>query len=346
MILSDLNMETLILGTDKKSIELAGRIIADGGLVAFPTETVYGLGANAYKEDSVRKIYEAKGRPSDNPLIVHIADESDIDRLTDECSEQARALINAFMPGPFTIILKKSGSIPDTVTAGMDTVAIRYPENETAQRLIRAAGVPIAAPSANISGKPSPTEARHVIDDMTGRIDAVIDGGSCDVGVESTIVDASGKVPVLLRPGGVTYDQIVEIVPDTVIDSNILKSLDAGEKPKCPGMKYKHYAPDAEVTVVEGDMKAVHQRINELLEENRDKVCGVLTMSENAYDSAVILCGGTTNREYAKNLFSMLREFDRLGVEVVFAEFEERDGYGLAVRNRLYKAAAQRVIHV
>lgn len=339
-------METLILGTDERSIEKAGEIIAGGGLVAFPTETVYGLGASAYREDSVKKIYEAKGRPSDNPLIVHIADVSDIERLTAECSEKARALIEAFMPGPFTVILKKSVAIPDTVTAGMDTLAVRYPANETAQRLIRAAGVPIAAPSANLSGKPSPTEARHVIDDMTGRIDAVIDGGSCDVGVESTIVDASGDIPVLLRPGGITYEQIKSVVPDAVIDPNILKSLDEGERPRCPGMKYKHYAPEAEVTVVEGDMAAVRRKIGELLEENADKVCGVLTMSENAYDSAVILCGGKTNREYARNLFAMLREFDRLGVEVVFAEFEERDGYGLAVRNRLYKAAAQRVIHV
>lgn len=336
----------MILGTDERSIEKAGKIIAGGGLVAFPTETVYGLGASAFREDSVKKIYEAKGRPSDNPLIVHIADVTDIDRLTAECSEKARALIEAFMPGPFTVILKKSGAIPDTVTAGMDTVAVRYPENETAQRLIRAAGVPIAAPSANLSGKPSPTEARHVIDDMTGRIDAVIDGGSCDVGVESTIVDASGVIPVLLRPGGITYEQIKSVVPEAVIDPNILRSLDEGERPRCPGMKYKHYAPEAEVTVVEGDMAAARRKIGELLEENADKVCGVLTMSENAYDSAVILCGGKTNREYARNLFAMLREFDRLGVEVVFAEFEERDGYGLAVRNRLYKAAAQRVIHV
>lgn len=336
----------MILGTDERSIEKAGKIIAGGGLVAFPTETVYGLGASAFREDSVKKIYEAKGRPSDNPLIVHIADVTDIDRLTAECSEKARALIEAFMPGPFTVILKKSGAIPDTVTAGMDTVAVRYPENETAQRLIRAAGVPIAAPSANLSGKPSPTEARHVIDDMTGRIDAVIDGGSCDVGVESTIVDASGVIPVLLRPGGITYEQIKSVVPEAVIDPDILRSLDEGERPRCPGMKYKHYAPEAEVTVVEGDMAAVRRKIGELLEENADKVCGVLTMSENAYDSAVILCGGKTNREYARNLFAMLREFDRLGVEVVFAEFEERDGYGLAVRNRLYKAAAQRVIHV
>ena len=219
-------METLILGTDERSIEKAGKIIAGGGLVAFPTETVYGLGASAFREDSVKKIYEAKGRPSDNPLIVHIADVTYIDRLTAECSEKARALIEAFMPGPFTVILKKSGAIPDTVTAGMDTVAVRYPENETAQRLIRAAGVPIAAPSANLSGKPSPTEARHVIDDMTGRIDAVIDGGSCDVGVESTIVDASGVIPVLLRPGGITYEQIKSVVPEAVIDPDILRSLD------------------------------------------------------------------------------------------------------------------------
>lgn len=339
-------MDTLILDTDEKSIAQAGKIIAGGGLVAFPTETVYGLGANAFEENSVKKIYKAKGRPSDNPLIVHISDITDIDKLSVEYNDNAKALINAFMPGPFTIILKKSDLIPDTVTAGMDTVAIRFPENTTAQRLIKAAGVPIAAPSANISGKPSPTEACHVTDDMMGRIDAIIDGGSCTVGVESTIVDASGEIPVLLRPGGITYDELTDVVPETVADPHILKSLNDGEKPKCPGMKYKHYAPDAEVTVVEGEMKAVHEKINELLKENRDKVCGVMTMSNNAYDSAVILCAGNSNKEYARNMFSMLREFDRLGVEIVFAEFKECDGYGLAVRNRLYKAAAQRVIYV
>lgn len=341
-----IDMETKILKDDDASIEEAGRIAAAGGLVAFPTETVYGLGASAYNDGSVAKIYAAKGRPSDNPLIVHIADRADIETLARGISANAKKLIDAFMPGPFTVILKKSGRVPDSVTAGMDTVGIRFPENETAQRFIRAAGVPIAAPSANISGKPSPTEAKHVIDDMTGRIDAIIDGGSCSVGVESTIVDASGEVPVVLRPGGITYDELRAVVPETIIDPHILESVGEGEQPKCPGMKYKHYAPEAEVTVVEGAPDAVKKKIDELLAENSGSVCGVLTMSENTYDSAVILCGGSTNKEYAKNLFACLREFDRLGAEKVFAEFEERDGYGLAVKNRLYKAAAQRVIRV
>lgn len=339
-------METRILNTNDAALSEAGRIIRDGGLVAFPTETVYGLGANAYNADAVRSIYTAKGRPSDNPLIVHIAGISELDGLTREISGSARALIDAFMPGPFTIILKKSEAVPDAVTAGMDTVAVRFPENETAQRLIKAAGVPIAAPSANLSGKPSPTTAEHVRDDMTGRIAAIIDGGACAVGVESTIVDASRSVPMLLRPGGITFDMIQTVVPEAELDPNMLRSLDADEKPLCPGMKYKHYAPDAEVTVVEGDMNAVRREIDKRLDENKNKRCGVLTMSDNAYDSAVIIHGGDTNREYAKNLFASLREFDRLGVEVVFAEFESRDGYGLAIRNRLYKAAAQRVIRV
>lgn len=339
-------MITKILTTDDNSINQAGKILKDGGLVAFPTETVYGLGANALLEDSVKKIYEAKGRPSDNPLIVHISDVDEIKRLAVEINDNAKALIDAFMPGPFTVILKKSPVVPDAVTAGMDTVAIRFPENLTAERLIKAAGVPIAAPSANLSGKPSPTKAMHVIEDMQGRIDAIIDGENCEVGVESTIVDASGDYPVLLRPGGISYEELCEVVPETRIDEHILNSLSEGEKPLCPGMKYKHYSPDADVTVIEGDMKAVKKKIDALLKENSDKVCGVLTMSLNAYDSAIILSGGTTNKQYAKQLFSNLREFDRLGVEVVFAEFESRDGYGLAIKNRLYKAAGHKVIKI
>ena len=339
-------METIILKTDDDSLARAGKIIKDGGLVAFPTETVYGLGANAFMPESVAKIYAAKGRPSDNPLIVHVSDISEIYPLTREMSDDAKALIHAFMPGPFTIILKKSDLVSDAVTAGMDTVAVRSPENATAQRLIKMAGVPVAAPSANISGKPSPTSSKHVICDMLGKIDAIIDGEDCAVGVESTIVDATGDVPVLLRPGGVTYDELCEVVPATKIDEHILNSVRADEKPLCPGMKYTHYAPDAQVTVVEGDMRAVKAKITQLLDENTDRVCGVLTMSDNAYDSAVILHGGASNREYAKNLFANLREFDRLGVELVFAEFESRDGYALAIKNRLYKSASQRVIYV
>ncbi len=339
-------MITKIFNTDDNSIKEAVEILALGGLVAFPTETVYGLGANALISDSVRKIYEAKGRPSDNPLIVHISDIDDMKKLVTHINDNAKALICAFMPGPFTIILKKSELVPDAVTAGMDTVAIRFPENETAIRLINAAGVPIAAPSANISGKPSPTQAEHVIDDMNGRIDGIINGENCEVGVESTIVDATGDMPVLLRPGGVSYEEICEIVPETIVDEHILNSLSEGEKPLCPGMKYKHYAPEADVTVVEGNMRAVRKKINELLAINADKICGVLTMSDNTYDTALILSGGMDNKEYANKLFSNLREFDRLGAEVIFAEFESRDGYGLAIKNRLYKSAAHKVIYV
>lgn len=339
-------MDTKLFNTEENEINEAGKIIRNGGLVAFPTETVYGLGASAFDADAAKKIYAAKGRPSDNPLIVHICDKAQIADIAAEIPDAAQIVIDKFMPGPVTIILKKKSVVPDDVTAGLDTVAIRFPAHETAQRLIAAAGVPIAAPSANLSGKPSPTKAKHVIKDMTGRIDAIIDGGDCNVGVESTIVDFTGERPVILRPGGVTYDDLKAQGIDVEIDKNILQSIAPDEVPKCPGMKYKHYAPNAEVTVVEGEMTAVQQKIKELLNETKGKIAGVLTMYGADYDNAVILSAGNTNKEYAKNLFSALREFDELGVEIVFAEFCEKDGYGLAVKNRLYKAAAQRVIHV
>jgi L-threonylcarbamoyladenylate synthase len=337
-------METKIFTPD--NLDEAGEIIRSGGLVAFPTETVYGLGASAFNGDAAKKIYEAKGRPSDNPLIVHICDKLQIYELAEEISPMAEKLIDSFMPGPFTIILKKKENISNAVTAGLDTVGIRFPKNQIAVDFISAAGVPIAAPSANISGKPSPTKAAHVIYDMSGRIDGIINGGDCEVGVESTIVDASGDKPILLRPGGITLDMLREVVPETEVDSHILKSVSADEQPKCPGMKYKHYSPDAEVIVVEGEKAAVREKINELLEENSDKVTGVLTMYQSAYDNAVILSAGNSNKDYARLLFSALREFDSLGVEIVFAEFCEQDGYGLAVKNRLYKAAGNNVIHV
>ena len=337
-------METKIFTIDE--LDKAGGIIRNGGLVAFPTETVYGLGASAWNENAAEKIYAAKGRPSDNPLIVHIFDKTQINDLARDISDTAKKLIDAFMPGPFTIILKKKDNIPDTVTAGLDTVGIRFPENETAVKFIEAAGVPIAAPSANISGKPSPTKAKHVIHDMNGRIDGIIDGGDCAVGVESTIVDATGDVPVILRPGGVTYEMLKEAVPAAVIDENVIKSTSVEDKPKCPGMKYKHYSPDAEVVVVEGGKNEVQAKIKELLEVNRGKITGVLTMYESGYDDAVILSAGRSNKEYANRLFSALREFDELGVTIVFAEFCEQDDYALAVKNRLYKAAGNNVIHV
>lgn len=331
---------------NEKELERAGKIIRGGGLVAFPTETVYGLGASALDCAAAEKIYAAKGRPSDNPLIVHICDKEKIGEIAENISDTAKKLIDAFMPGPFTIILNKKPCIPDTVTAGLKTAAIRFPENKIACALIKAADVPIAAPSANLSGKPSPTEAKHVINDMNGRIDCIIDGGGCDFGVESTIVDASGDVPVLLRPGGVTYEMLKSVAEDIKVDEHVLKSVGADEQPKCPGMKYKHYAPDAEVTVVEGEENAVREKIKQLLTESKDTVNGVLTMYGSVYDDAVMISAGETNKEYAQNLFGVLRKFDELKVQRVFAEFSERDGYGLAVKNRLYKSAGGNVIHV
>lgn len=344
-------METEFIKIDPENIDMdamrrAGEIIAGGGLVAFPTETVYGLGASAVDSGAAEKIYTAKGRPSDNPLIVHVCSFEQIEELAENIPAYAKKLMQSFMPGPLTLILKKKSCIPDEVTANMDTVGIRFPSNPVAAALIKCSGVPIAAPSANISGKPSPTTARDVMEDMNGKIECIIDGGSCSVGVESTILDASGERPVLLRPGGITVDMIKEICPELKIDSHVLKSVAPDEQPKCPGMKYKHYAPDAEVTVIEGEMENVRSKINELLKENKGRVTGVLTMYDSAYDDAVIINAGRQNSEYARNLFSDLREFDRLGVEVVFAEFCENDGVGLAVKNRLYKSAGGRVIHV
>ncbi len=331
---------------DKDSMKKLGKIIASGGLVAFPTETVYGLGANAYDDEAVKSIYVAKGRPSDNPLIVHFADVDSIKEAVSDFTKEAEILFSRFSPGPLTVILKKSDKLSNTVTAGLDTVAVRIPSDEIARELIKNAKVPIAAPSANISGKPSPTTPKYVIDDMMGRIDAIIEGGDCLVGVESTIIDLSGDVPVILRPGGITYQEIKEYLPDVVIDKHILKSVEKDDKPKCPGMKYKHYAPDADVTVVEGNSEKIRLKIEELLIENRQSSTGVITYGKNEYNADLVLCAGKDNKEYAKSLFRILREFDEANIDVVFAEFCSDDGYGLAVKNRLYKSAGNKVISV
>ena len=299
-------MDTKLFHTDDNEIAEAGEILRNGGLVAFPTETVYGLGASAFDSDAAKKIYAAKGRPSDNPLIVHICDKGQIKDIAEEIPESAKKVIDNFMPGPVTIILKKKSVVPNDVTAGLNTVAIRFPLHETAQKLIKAAGVPIAAPSANLSGKPSPTKAKHVVKDMTGRIDAIIDGGECNVGVESTIVDFTGEKPVILRPGGVTYDDLKGIGLDVEIDKNILHSIAADEVPKCPGMKYKHYAPNAEVTVVEGEKDAVQSKIKELLEQCKNAKPEVM----QACMKEILLLGTYIKR--SANLYFLSQEYEKL----------------------------------
>lgn len=339
-------MNTEILNTSDESLKKAGKILAEGGLVAFPTETVYGLGANAFSPESVKNIFKAKGRPSDNPLIVHVSDKAMIDELVTEKTESAKLLIDKFMPGAITLVMKKSEKIDDVVSAGLSTVAIRFPENKVAQKLIQYSNVPVAAPSANLSGKPSPTEARHVIEDMSGRIDLIIDGGSCFAGVESTVVDVTEEIPVILRPGIITLEDLRTVIPETLVDEHVLKAVSVTDTPKSPGMKYKHYAPNADVTVIEGQPQKVFEKINALLLQNKDKKCGVLTISSNSYDANVILSAGENNRDYAHNLFTRLREFDEAGAEIVFAELCIDDKYSMTVKNRLYKSAGNKVIYV
>lgn len=340
-------MDTLIIkDITPENLNKTGEIIRNGGVVAFPTETVYGLGASAYDENAIAKIYEAKGRPSDNPLIVHIADVSEVKKVAREVPEKAKKLFDAFAPGPFTLILKKNPEIAERVTAGLDTVGVRIPSDETARAFLKAAGVPVAAPSANISGKPSPTKAEHVVFDMTGRVDAIICGGDAKVGVESTIIDMTEDIPVILRPGGITLEDIKSIVGDAKIDRHVLEAVNVTDAPKCPGMKYKHYSPDADVTVVSGRIKSTEKKIAELvsLEKNQGKRVGVLAREDKGFNADTFISSGNDNKDLARVLFSALRQFDKENVDVCFVQFSEDDGISLAVKNRLYKAAGNKVI--
>ena len=293
-------METLILDPTDENIEKAAKILADGGLVAFPTETVYGLGADALNEDAVKRVYEAKGRPSDNPMIVHISRASDIGQMTRMLSPVIVDLIDNFWPGPLTLVVKKRDEIPKTTTGGLDTVAVRMPDNETARKLINLAGVPVAAPSANLSGRPSPTTYEHVVEDLDGKVDVILKGEPCRVGIESTVLDVTGETPMILRPGILTAEQIeaaigrkVQIDPAALRTAEEMKEIAAGRKaddviPKAPGMKYKHYAPKADMLIVEGarnDVKREIQRLKELNEKLGSKV-GVLLFEEKAFIEA------------------------------------------------------------
>lgn len=328
------------------AFEWLGEIIKDGGLVSFPTETVYGLGANALSDDAVRKIFEAKGRPGDNPLIVHISDISELSSIAEDVPEAAIKLFEAFSPGPLTIVLKKKNCLPESVTAGLPTVAVRIPSHPIARALIKAAGVPIAAPSSNLSGRPSPTTAEHVIADMSGRVDAIIDGGACSVGVESTVVEIVDGGVNILRPGGITKSDIEKVLDNVTVDRHVTTEVKSGEVPKSPGMKYKHYAPDADVTVISGDKDKAAAKIRELIKENAGRAVGVMCYDGYAFDCETVLYMGEDNVKYAERLFGALRQFDALGVKAVFAQFAEDDDYGLAVKNRLFKSAGGKVISV
>lgn len=326
-------------------IKTAGEILKNGGLVGIPTETVYGLAANALSPDAVKHIFEAKGRPQDNPLIVHISELSEIDDLVEFVPPVVYDLAEAFWPGPLTIILEKSELIPSVVSGGLDTVAIRMPSHPVARKIIKAAGVPLAAPSANISGMPSPTRADHVMHDMNGRIDAVVDGGECEVGVESTVITLCTRRPKLLRPGGITPDELEYVLGELEIDKAVLSELEENEVAASPGMKYKHYSPNAEVFVVEGSSKEFAEYVNSVSE----KESGVFALAFSE-DEALLNCENISFGEkdddmaHASKLFAALREFDELGAKKVFVHSPEYDGVGLAVMNRLLRSAEHRII--
>lgn len=337
--------------SDNNYIEEAAKIIKEGGLVAFPTETVYGLGADALNPEAVKKIFIAKGRPQDNPLIIHVCSK-DIRHLVSEVPDIAQKLIDKFWPGPLTVILKKKDIVPDVTSASLSSIGIRMPKNEIALKLIKISGTPIAAPSANISGRPSPTDIQRCIQDLDGRVDYIIGGEKCRVGVESTIVDCTVYPPVVLRPGGITIEMLREIDKDIYIDKAIMEKPKENLKPKAPGMKYKHYAPKAAVKIVQGDNKKKVDKINQMIHyySERGLKAGVLATKENIdkYDCKDIinLGSGVNLAEAAQNLFEALRSFDDIGVDIILAEGLSEEGIGIAIMNRLKKSAGYDIITV
>ena len=329
----------------------AAKIIREGGLVAFPTETVYGLGGDAFDANAAAGIYSAKGRPSDNPLIVHIGKVEDLSRLSDSVPESAYALAEKFWPGPLTMIIPKNDKVPMSITGGLNTVAIRLPSNPIAREIIIESGTFVAAPSANLSGRPSPTTGEHVIKDLSGRVDMIVDGGPIEIGLESTIVDLSEKVPVILRPGYVTPDELKEVLGDVIMDPGLM-SVQSDVAPKAPGMKYRHYAPKAGLTIIRGEADKVVDKMQELLEEgvNTGLKVGIMTTLEhkNLFSKGEVICLGKMDDgdEIAKHLFAALRRFDEMEVDVIYSEAFSEEGIGQAVMNRLNKAAGHKTIWV
>lgn len=335
----------------KEGVKKAAVILKNGGLVAFPTETVYGLGANGLDKNAVPKIYEAKGRPSDNPLILHISEFEEIKDIVKEIPKSALILAEEFWPGPLTMVFKKSEIVPYRTTGGLESVAIRMPSNKIARELIKAAGLPIAAPSANSSGRPSPTKASHVLFDLEGKIDMVIDGGAVDIGLESTIVDVTGEIPVILRPGFITEEMLTEAIGRVDTD-DVVKSLtpDKHLKPKAPGMKYRHYAPQGKMTIYKGNPDRVVEIINEELSKSENKKTGVLATDETKsyYRADIVISLGSREdgESIAHNLFDALRRFDDEGVELIFSEGFDENRLGFAIMNRLHKSAGYNIIMI
>ena len=336
-----------------EELEEACRILQKGGLVAFPTETVYGLGGDAMHPEASAKIYAAKGRPSDNPLIVHIADMDALEDIAQSVPEAAVKLADHFWPGPLTLIFPKKEAVPKSTTGGLETVAVRMPSHPVARALIRESGVYIAAPSANTSGRPSPTKAEHVKEDLDGRIDMILDGGAVGIGLESTIVDLSTGVPTILRPGYITGEMLEDVLGEVQVDPAILsQKMNPNIVAKAPGMKYRHYAPKGQMTIIEGDTSKVVDEINRLVKEKTDEGCSVAVIAteetKDAYACANVRSVGSraTEGSIAAGLYDILREMDHIGAEYIYAESFEKDTLGKAIMNRMLKAAAYHVIKV
>ena len=342
-------MRTLCLPADSASIAQAAQLLRAGEIVGFPTETVYGLGANALSDPAVRKIFAAKERPADNPLIVHIAALADMEPLC-HINDMARRLAAAFWPGPLTMILPKKDIVPAVVTAGLDSVAIRMPSHPVARALIEACGLPIAAPSGNRSGRPSTTLAAHKLEDMDGRIPLILDGGECQVGVESTVLDVTGEAPCVLRPGAITPAMVKQVVGACTVAPSVMRPLKEGERPRSPGMKYRHYAPAGDLTIFHGEPAAVAARIREsydaALGEGRRPLILALDAHRALYGDRRVESLGDSPEAMAHSLFAVLRDADTLGADALFSEAVEADGVGLAVMNRLGRAAAFHIVEV
>lgn len=338
-------MQTRILKVSSKNpslsqIRKAARIIKSGGLVAFPTETVYGLGANALDSKSVRKIFEAKGRPSDNPLIIHISDIAELGILAENIPSTAFDLIEKFWPGPLTLVLKKSKIVPKIVTGGLDSVAVRMPKNKVGLELIRLCGTPIAAPSANIAGRPSPTRAEHVSEDLKGKISMILDGGPTKIGIESTVIDLSSKTPMLLRPGGITLEQLQKILGKIKIHPIVF-----GKKTKTitrsPGMKYRHYSPKAKIILIEGSKPKIRKKISELSKYYKSQGLRVGVLGANI--GSDLTKSQASQQKIAASLFKSFREFDAKKIDIILAQGTSNKGLGLGIMNRLGKAAYKKI---